>query len=171
MTGIDKWMLPEVSARGEADLRLEDYEGKPCYAGLDLSTTTDLTALVLAFPNDIDGLDVFAWAWCPAESAELRERRDRVPYRDWARRGYIELTDGNVVDYDSLFNKVVELSKRFDIVGLGADRWNASQLINQLQGAGIEVIAVGQGFKDLSDPTKQTERQILAGTLRHARTH
>jgi phage terminase large subunit-like protein len=72
---------------------------RPCHAGIDLGSTTDLTALALVFPSDDDSFDFLPFFWMPADNVRERERRDKVPYSEWVRQGLIEATPGNVVDY------------------------------------------------------------------------
>jgi phage terminase large subunit-like protein len=144
-----------------------DLEGRGCFGGLDLSTTTDLSALVLVFP-DVDGTyKVLPHFWAPAEGAKKRERKDRVPYELWARQGYLTLTPGNVIDYDRIRADINEMMERYHIRELAADRWNATQIIQQLMGDGLEVIAFGQGFKDMTAPTKELIKLAVEGKLQH----
>lgn len=144
-----------------------DLSGRTCFAGLDLSTTTDVSALVLVFPVD-DGYSVLPFFWVPAEGARQRERRDRVPYGDWISSGFMEATPGEVVDYDRIRSRINELGKQYDITQVAIDRWNATQLATQLAGDGFEMVAFGQGYASMSAPTKKLEEVVLAKRLRHA---
>ncbi len=96
-----------------------------------------------------------------------RERRDRVPYQTWARQGLLEATPGNVIDYDVIRARINELGERHRIREIAIDRWNATQLALQLQGDGFEVVTFGQGFRDMSAPTKEWEKLVVSGKLRH----
>ena len=138
-----------------------DLSGKTCFAGLDLSSTTDVSALVLVFPED-DGYSVLPFFWVPEEGARQRERRDRVPYGDWVREGYMEATPGEVVDYDRIRARINELGKQYNITQVAIDRWNATQLATQLAGDGFEMVAFGQGYASMSAPTKKLEEVVLA---------
>lgn len=142
-------------------------EGRECWGGLDLSTTTDLSAFVLVFPDGEGGYDVLPHFWAPKESARARERRDRVPYSLWERQGHLKLTAGDVIDYDVIRADINLLRERYNVREVAADRWNATQIINQLQGDGFEVVAYGQGFKDMTAPTKELLKLVAAGKLRH----
>ncbi len=143
-----------------------ELEGVPCCGGLDLSSTTDLTAFVLAFPYN-GRLYIRHWAWIPSDGLRERELRDRVPYRRWAAEGRITLTPGNVVDYDFIVHKVIEQAQRFNVQRVNFDRWGAAQVVQQLQNAGIEVIQMGQGYASMNAPCKELEKAVLAGTLAH----
>lgn len=136
----------------------------PCFAGLDLASTTDIAAFSLYFPESNSLSMRF---WIPEENARQREKRDRVPYLTWARQGLVKLTPGNVIDYDTIRNDINELGTKHDIREFAADRWNATQIITQLQGDGFEVIAYGQGFKDMTAPTKELEKLVMAKSIRH----
>jgi phage terminase large subunit-like protein len=144
-----------------------DLEGRDCYAGLDLGTTTDLSALVLVFPEEDDRYSVLPFFWVPAEGARQRERRDRVPYLQWIREGYIEATEGDVVDFDVIRKRINELAERYDIREIAVDRWNAVQLATQLDGDGFEIVAFGQGYASMNWPTKKLEELVLGGKLAH----
>jgi phage terminase large subunit-like protein len=139
----------------------------PCYMGLDLSTTTDLSALAMAFPRDDGSCDVRCRFWAPEEGAKIRERRDRVPYLTWARQGFLTLTPGDVIDYDAIRHEINELAADFEVRKLLLDPYNATQLGGQLQEDGLPVEFLRQGFLSLSAPTKELERLVLAGKLRH----
>jgi len=146
---------------------LEDLEGRDCFAGLDLSSTTDISALVLVFPGD-DRYDVLPFFWVPEEGARVRERRDRVPYGQWIRSGLITATPGEVVDYDVIRKAINDLGHRFRIREIAIDRWNATQLATQLEGDGFEMVAFGQGYASMSAPTKRLEELVLSRKLAHA---
>ena len=144
-----------------------DLEGKTCFAGLDLSSTTDISALVLVFPLDEGRYAALPFFWVPEEGARRRQDRDRVPYLQWIREGYIEATPGEVVDYEYIRKQLNELHKRFHIRQVAIDRWNATQLATQLDQDGFEMVAFGQGFASMNAPTKKLEELILAGKLLH----
>ena len=145
---------------------MPDLTGRACYAGLDLSTTTDITALVLAFP--IGGtVHLLPFFWVPRDGIAKRAKRDRVPYDTWAAHGDINATEGNVLDYESIRIKINELSERYHIKEIAIDRWNATQLATQLTGDGFNVIGFGQGFASMSAPCKELERRILGREINH----
>jgi phage terminase large subunit-like protein len=145
-----------------------ELEGRQCWAGLDLSTTTDLSALALVFPGEgREPWQALWWFWVPRESARLRSRRDRVPYEAWIAAGLIKATDGDVIDYDVVRQDVNDLAKAFNIRQVAADRWNATQLMTQLAGDGLDVVAFGQGFQSMTAPTKELLALVTAGRLAH----
>lgn len=148
--------------------RSEDFAGRPCFAGLDLSTTTDLSALVLLFPDPESGIvDVVCKAFAPEDTAEVAQRRDKVPYLDWARSGYLTLTPGETVDYSLIYQAVIQAQAEYDLRLLAADPWNASHLLQQLDVAGVPVRRLPQVIGQLSGPTKELERLVVSGRLRH----
>jgi len=149
----------------EDEFSPSELEGRPCYAGLDLASTTDLTALVLYFPEDDHSVVPFFWA--PRDGAIQREKRDRVPYLTWARQDALELTEGNVCDYDVIRARINELAATFQIREIAFDRWGATQLMTQLQGDGHEIVPFGQGYASLSAPAKELEKLVLSKQLRH----
>ncbi len=144
-----------------------DLDGESACAGLDLSSVADLTAFVMDLVRK-DGKHIWlAYFWMPKENIKKRVDRDRVPYDEWVRAGYIKATEGNVVDYDVVRNDINLLAERFHIKEIAIDRWNATQITTQLQGDGFNVVAFGQGFASMSAPTKDLEKLILGKQLIH----
>jgi phage terminase large subunit-like protein len=141
--------------------------GRRGFVGLDLSTTTDLTAAVAVFP-DGDAFDVLPQFFVPAERIAQRVARDRVPYDQWARDGLITTTPGPVVDYDAVRNLILAWDQEFDLQVVAYDPWNATDLTTRLEKQdGITCVKVRQGFATLSAPSKSLESAILAKKIRH----
>ncbi len=157
---LDRWDACDAAVDPEA------LEGRECYAGLDLASTTDIAALVLLFP-DGDAYDVLTHFWVPEQAAKERERRNRVRLTEWVRAGLIEETPGDVIDYDRIRTKIGEIGQKVRIREIAIDRWNSTQLATQLQGDGFEVIGFGQGFASMTAPTKELEALVLSGRIRH----
>ena len=144
-------------------------KGKPCWGGLDLSAGGDLTALVLAWP-DIDGKTAIrAWHWIPEDVAAAKEKRDRVPYRQWCDEGLVEFTPGNVTDYGFIRQKLRDdILPKYALKDIGADPWNATHLITELvEQDGVAIVAFRQGFVSMSAPAKEFERLVAGGKLLH----
>ncbi len=97
----------------------------------------------------------------------IRSRRDGIPYDTWVADGLIEATEGNVIDYDVIRERIIELSERYNIRELPVDRWNSTQIQTQLRGEGVNVIEYGQGFASMNAPTKEIGRLVATGKLRH----
>jgi phage terminase large subunit-like protein len=136
---------------------------------MDLSSTTDLTALVAVFPDDAGpGFDVLAQFFVPADNMPERVRRDRVPYDQWARDGFLVATPGNVVDYEAVRQTLRGWGTEFDVREIAFDKWNAIDLVTRLQAQdGFHCIQIDQGFAALSGPTKSLEAAVLSRALRH----
>lgn len=163
-----RWISMDKWDACQCELDPEQFAGQACYGGLDLATTTDTTAFILIFPGDDGEYAVLAWFWTPEEKARERSRRDNVDYLTWANQGFMELTPGNVTDYAFVRAKINELAQRFGIQEIAYDPWNATQLATQLQeDDGIRMVEFRQGYKSMNEPTKFTERLILAGQLHH----
>lgn len=146
--------------------RTADLTGRTVYGGLDLSSTTDMTALVLACQCE-DEVVLECRFWVPEEGLRKRSRRDRVPYEQWARDGWITPTPGASIDYEFIRHELYELGQKYHIAGIAIDRWNATQLANQLQDDGLEVLAFGQGFASMSAPAKVLEGLVVSGEINH----
>jgi phage terminase large subunit-like protein len=144
----------------------DDLEGRECYAGLDLASTMDLCSLVLLFP-DGPGYQILPYYWVPETAVRKRVRDGRTPIDAWAASGHIDVTPGDVLDYDRVRARINELSQKYNMRELAIDRWNATQLAVQLQGDGVNVVMFGQGYQSMSAPTKEMEKLILAGKVAH----
>lgn len=152
---------------GKVPVDPEALKGATCFGGLDLSSTTDVTALVLIFPSPEGGYEVVCRFWVPEEGAARREERDRVPYLAWEREGWVRFTPGNVIDYDFIRADINDLAADYDLRRLFADPYNATQLGLQLQSDGIPIEWIRQGFLSLSPPTKELERLVIGQLLHH----
>lgn len=163
--GVTRWISLDRWDQCQAE-EWPDLTGQPCYAALDLSSTTDLTSLALAWPID-DLVYVRTWSWAPRGALNSRERLNRVRFDPWAARGHIEVTDGDVIDYDRVTHKLFELAKTYQIREVSIDRWNAAAIAQTIQANGMDVIGFGQGYASMSPATKDIETLILGGKLRH----
>jgi len=147
----------------------DELEGRVCYGGLDLSSTTDMTAFVLVFPpqDEDDKYIILPYFWVPEDTLDLRVRRDHVPYDLWEKKGYLQTTEGNVVHYGYIEKFIEKLGERFNIREIAFDRWGAVQMVQNLDGMGFTVVPFGQGFKDMSPPTKELMKLVLEKRIAH----
>ena len=147
----------------------ESLEGRVCYGGLDLSSSTDITAFVLVFPpeDEDDKYAVLPYFWIPEDNIDLRVRRDHVMYDLWEQQGYLQTTEGNVVHYGYIEKFIEELGKQYNIREIAFDRWGAVQMVQNLEGMGFTVVPFGQGFKDMSPPTKELMKLVLEQKIAH----
>ena len=164
-----RWIPEDVYDKGNLEIDMEKLKGRDCYAGLDLSSTSDITAFVMVFPPDEEGgkYTVVPHFWLPRETLSLRVRRDHVPYDIWERQGLFHVTEGNVVDYNFVRKTINELAEEFHICEIGVDRWNATQLITDLEGDGFTMVPIGMGFKDMSPGMKELYKLLLEGKIIH----
>ena len=147
----------------------EMLEGRVCYGGLDLSSTTDLTSFCLVFPpeDEEEPYYVLPYFWVPEDTLELRVKRDHVPYDLWNRQGYLETTEGNVVHYGYIEKFIERLGERFNIRDIAFDRWGATQMSQDLENMGFTVVPMGQGFASMSPPTKELMKLTLERKIAH----
>ena len=157
---LTTWLPVDLFDRTVGDWGRVDQIGKDCYLGMDLSSTTDLTALCLVFPPQGTQLDwrVIWECWIPEESMLERVRRDHVPYDKWQAQGWINVTPGNVVDYNAVKAKIKDCQALYNILELGGDRAMATMLVQQIEAElGILCIDIPQTFMSLTDPMNQIE--------------
>ena len=186
-----RWMPMEKWDKCAFAVDEDELEGRVCYGGLDLSSTTDITTFVLVFPPSLGGAasvprlgDGFAtsccppldeddkyiilpYFWIPEDNLTLRVNRDHVPYDVWERQGYLQTTEGNVVHYGFIEQVIERLGERFNIREIAFDRWGAVQMVQNLEGMGFTVVPFGQGFKDMSPPTKELMKLVLEQKIAH----
>ena len=164
-----RWMPMEKWDRCSFAVNPDELQGRICYGGLDLSSTTDITAFVLVFPpmDEEDKYIILPYFWIPKETLDLRVRRDHVPYDVWEKQGFLKTTEGNVVHYGFIEKFIEELGEKFNIREIAFDRWGAVQMVQNLEGMGFTVVPFGQGFKDMSPPTKELMKLTLEERIAH----
>jgi phage terminase large subunit-like protein len=160
---MDKWDACAFPVNSEA------LKGRVCYGGLDLSSSTDITAFVLVFPpqDEDDKYVVLPYFWIPEDSIDLRVRRDHVNYDVWEKQGFLLTTEGNVVHYGFIETFIEELGMKYNIREIAFDRWGAVQMTQNLENLGFTVVPFGQGFKDMSPPTKELMKLTLEEKIAH----
>ena len=171
----NRWLDLTIWDKGAGAVPLPELLGRPVFMGLDLASTTDLTALALLFPLERDRFALRLRFWMPLDNVQKRVKADHVPYDVWIRDGLIQTTPGNIVDYEAIRAGIQEEAARFLLRDLAYDRWNATHLITELQqewpedakGDGPQVVPFGQGYASMAAPTKEFEKLLLAGRLLH----
>jgi phage terminase large subunit-like protein len=140
-----------------------------CYAGLDMSESKDLTALVIIGQSD-DGLwNVHPYFWTPEATLKDRAKKDRVPYDVWVKQGWLRTTPGSFVDYDFVVKDIAQIISDFDISAIAFDRWRIEILKKaaDLIGLTLPLMQFGQGFKDMAPALDTLEAALLNGKMRH----
>tara|TARA_Y100000004_G_scaffold173316_1_gene211059 strand:- start:10420 stop:11970 length:1551 start_codon:yes stop_codon:yes gene_type:complete len=166
-TNETKWLSDNQWTACDKELNLDILKNQVCYGGLDLASTRDLSALTLIFPMDDGLIHVVPFYWLPELTAQERSQKDKVPYTTWAKQGYINLTDGDVQDYNFIRHTINELALKYQIKSIAFDRWNSSQLVNNLVEDGATMSPFGQGYASMSAPTKELEKYVLKKKLVH----
>jgi phage terminase large subunit-like protein len=160
---MDQW---NRNTRGPFD---PDKLGRAtCWGGLDVSSKIDISAFVKVFaPDDDNMMRVACRFWMPADTIEERADRDNMPYRRWVEEGWIEVTPGNVIDHATIRDAVIADAKRFDLVSVAFDPWNATQMSVELNEHGINMAEFIQGTRSYTNPTKETRAMIASRRLDH----
>lgn len=158
---------PSKKAEREAWV-MEHLAGKLCYGGVDLSTSKDLTAFVLLFPPQ-PGLEtavLFPMIWRPGGTAEEAERRDHVPYRDWARAGFLALCDGDIINYTDVEDAIRWARETFDLRMVGFDPYLSRTITQRLEPI-VSIVEIPQDLRNLSPAMKETEDLMIRHQLLH----
>lgn len=159
------WIPPVEwdTCRGE----IPPLDGVPCYGGLDLSLTRDLSALACVWPLDDGRLYSKVYYWIPAEGIAERSRQEGVRYDEWIREGWIEPTPGPTVDMTFVARRIIEIAERHGIQILAYDRFGAAGLRQILSAHGITIMSFGQGFLSMSAPSKELENRVYSQRIVH----
>lgn len=163
------WIPNEIWKKNKVkEIPLSKFEEFGSFAGLDLSTTTDLTAFViLSEPDENNFRYVKPFFFCPLDTIERRSKEDRVPYRYWMDAGYLIATPGNVIDYTYIEDCIKENYKTYNINRVEVDRFNASYLISNMLEIGSNISEFNQNITNISFPTKQFEKLVYEGKILH----
>ena len=164
-----RWMPMEKWDKCAFAVDEDALRGRVCYGGLDLSSSTDITAFVLVFPpqDEEDKFVILPYFWIPEDNMQIRVSRDHVPYDVWERQGVLQTTEGNVIHYGFIEKFIEQLGEKFNIREIAFDRWGAVQMVQNLEGMGFTVVPFGQGFKDMSPPTKELMKLTLEEKIAH----
>ena len=169
VSSLTRFIPEHVYDLGNQPIDMDALEGRDCYAGLDLSSTGDITAFVLMFPprSDEEKYICLPYFWIPEDTIPIRVRRASVPYDVWEKQGYLMATEGNVIHYGFIEKFIEELGKKYHILEIAFDRWGATQMVQDLEGMGFVVVPFGQGYKDMSPPTKEYYKLLMEGRIIH----
>ena len=169
VTSTVRWIPDHIYEQGNRPIDLESLKGRDCYGGLDLSSSGDITAFVLMFPprTETEPYYMLPFFWVPEDTITLRVKRASVPYDVWVRQGYLMSTEGNVIHYGFIEKVIEQLGELYHIREIAFDRWGAVQMVQNLEGAGFTVVPIGQGYRDMSPPTKAFYELLMKGEIIH----
>lgn len=160
------WILDEVWQNCYGALQFSELAGCDCWAGLDLSSVSDITAFVLLF-NENDKFQIVPFFWIPEEKMLEKVRKENINYDKWIAEGYVKVTPGNVTDYSFVQADIFKIIAQYNLKSIAFDRWNSSQTIIDLQNEGLTLNPFGQGYGSMSAPTKQFEALVLSQKIEH----
>lgn len=159
--------VPEDKLRPLDPQVLKHFIERRAWAGVDLSMTTDMSAVAFLFPG-LDGVfEILPFFWMPEEGIKHRELRDGMPYRTWAEQGFLELSPGNVIDYRDIKARLAWGAEMFDLQEICLDPWNSRQISVPMVEEGFKCVEIRQGYATLSEPSKKFLELVASGKLRH----
>ena len=156
-----------VYDEGARPIDLKALEGEPVWLAVDLSSNSDLTAVVAAWRDGEDGYIVHPWFFCPADNLRRRAEKDGVPYPQWAEDGLIIPTPGNVVDFRIVEDHIRELCERFNVEEIAFDPHLARNTMNSLLEDGLPAVEMRQGWVTMAPAVKELERAIVGRKFKH----
>lgn len=168
-TKLTAWLELDLFTKTEGEWSLDELIGCDCFIGLDLSSTTDLTAACYVFPpqRGFDDWRVFWKAWIPEANMQERIKRDKVPYDEWVAGGFVTPTEGNVIDYTRIRTEIVESAKVYNVQELVSDPALATMLLQELDTEGITCVPLAQTYVNLTDPMNVIEEKLNKGEMTH----
>lgn len=161
------WLDMDVYDRCADPIDMAELEGRPCWLGVDLSSTQDLTAVVAAFVDDNGSYVLLPHFFCPEDNLAKRQERDQIPYVRWVEEGFLTATPGNVIDYGHVEEVIADMASRYLIQELAIDPAMSAGIVPRLQDMGINVVQFRQGWITMTPAVKETERALLSGKVRH----
>lgn len=163
------WIPNEIWMRNKVPLiPIHKFKTLGSYGAIDLSTTTDITVfLALSEPDKNDVRYIKPFFFCPEETIQRKSKEDRVPYDAWVKAGYIIPTPGATIDYEEVENLIAEKYKELGIIRIEGDPWNFTNMAQNLEKRGMNVSYFGQGIANMSFPTKQFEKLVYDGKIKH----
>ncbi|WGM07663.1 terminase large subunit [Arsenophonus nasoniae] len=164
--GQTPWMGEGAWAACQRDYKETDLKGKTCYAGMDLSSTNDITSVCYTFPQE-NALLLLSRHYIPEAQLQSPANKNRAIYHQWVRLGWLRTTKGDCIDYDRIRDDILKDSEQFEIKLIGFDTWNATHLRTQLQGAGLDVEPFPQTYMRLSPVAKSAEVFVNRQNIHH----
>jgi phage terminase large subunit-like protein len=166
--GGDVWF----AAAPEPDFDQALLYGRRCWGGLDLSSTQDLTALVLLFePTESDPhWRLVPRFWLPGDGLHDKAAKDRVPYIAWREAGHLNALPGRAIDKLAVLHELARIVSRYDVQEIAYDEWRIADLLMLIQQEGLampSLVPFRQGFKSMAPAVDEFERMLLGGTLKH----
>ena len=158
----DVWLPESYLVKASREVKLDDFRGQSCYVGVDLSATSDLTAV--SYMIEKEGIYYFKTDYYLPEQA-LKDKPDRELYKYWRQTGALKITSGNVTDYDNITNDLMAASRIVNIIKIGYDKWNATQWAIHATELGLPLEEYPQTMGNFNRPTKEIERLILSGKV------
>jgi len=168
--GMDKWHQCRVDFDSLAPWTpgtRSDLDGAECHGGLDLASVEDMCAFRLVFPGPDGARRTIGRAYLPQAALERRLRKGDKTLEQFRDSGHLVVLPGETIDYDWIKADILAACERFDVRGIAFDRWNSSQLVNDLMAEGVPMVKFGQGFGSMSAPMKELMRLVLTGKLEH----
>lgn len=163
----DPFVEMSIYDEGAGEVDLLDFEGEPCWLGVDLSTVGDLSVIVACWRDRGDGFVVHPWFFCPGDNLRRRADIDGVPYPTWAEEGFITPTPGNVIDEGAVEDQIRELCARFDVREIAFDPHYARKMMARLLEDGFPAVEMRQGWVTMAPAIRELERAIVGRIFRH----
>lgn len=165
---VSMWLDLQKWDGSAGEVNAAALAGRPCWAGLDLGATSDLTSLCLLFPDDDGSYQALWYNWVPEETAKKRAQRGDPVYLEALARGELETTEGDETDYSVIRSRIQDLADLYAIQEIAVDRlFQGVEFCQHLVQDGFVVVPFGQGHLSMAAPTQELERLVNRGDFHH----
>ena len=151
----------------DADLKIDDLVGEPCYIGLDLASKLDIAAMVFLFPRPDGKFALFGKYYVPESRLNPDNNNNAAQYHAWSRAGKLCVTPGNIIDFSYIKDDLLDFAKRFEVVEVCYDPFQATQFVVEVGAQGLTMVEVGATLKNFSEPMKRLEALVEDNKLAH----
>ena len=162
----DVWIPAEKVHEVMEEVKLEDYKNEIAFGGIDLSTICDLSAISICIPPNEDrkiNKDKFifkSWIFVPQEALETSPNKEY--YKEWKRRGWVYVTEGNVIDYNYILKALLDVSKEVEFIDISYDSYNSTQFVISAESEGLPMVTYSQTLSSFNAPTKFFTMLVLS---------
>ena len=162
------WIPDDIWMKGSAEIPYHKLQNLPCYGGLDLASTQDLTAFALLFrDDDCDCFYLLVHQFVNSEKAHTKKLSAGIDYLAFQREGDITITPGNVTDYRIVKKYIVEQCAKYDVRSIGYDPRFSTYIVSELEADNITMQPMAQNITTMNGPTKEFEMHVMRGNIIH----
>ena len=164
---ITRWISDEAWMSCYEDYNEDDLRGQECIAACDLASVGDTNSITLVFRCEDEKIRMLNYIFIPEETKNKKYELDSIDFPEWVRNGDVIQFTTKSRDDEAIIMKLLEIKQKFKLKSIVFDRWQSEDIVHQLESIGVDCVGFGQGYKDMSYPTKKLEEFVMNGILKH----